>query len=316
MESIPLSPASSASSIHHQDFDFDPDETGGPQAQRMSDEAPPKNDLTATQLLSPKPSGPGFCPWLCTLPVPIPCCYDGKQVSMGTEMLMMNRGKYHGTLREPGCYCLHTQCGGIDFKVVSTKLQSNDLNNLNVVDANGRPLVASAVVNWRIKNSLRALMDVTDYKQFLLDQSEVVLKQICSLYPYELSPISSVPLAEDKVHTSCLKTESAYIRRRAVAMLQSRVNQAGLLVSDFQLNEISYHPSVANMMLSKQHAESMLDARRAIVDGAVHIASDAVRKLKANNIDLKDDTNRLVSNLILTLCSESQITRTLGMGAV
>ena len=136
------------------------------------------NDITSSELLCPTKGSSALR--LCTM-LPCPCCFQCVRVNLRTEKVLLLQGRYYATLREPGCYCVNMQCDGVSVQSASTAMRSDDLNNLTVVDAQGRPLVVSAVVNWRVRETCTALTAVADYRQFLLNQGEVVLKQLCAL---------------------------------------------------------------------------------------------------------------------------------------
>jgi hypothetical protein len=137
------------------------------------------------------------------------------------------------------------------------------------------------------------------------------MKQICSSHPYEAKDPVGGAEREDS-----LKTETGKVRGEVMALLQSKVGQAGLLITDYQFNEISYAPEIAAQMLVRQQAEAMLDARKVVVEGAVAIAAEAVAKLREQGMDMAPaEANRLAANLIITICSESRVTPTISLAA-
>jgi len=240
----------------------------------------------------------GLCPlaWICGI----------TQVTFRQEAVVLNYGKYIGTLREPGCYCMNG-CG-TSIHWVSTSVCSTDLPALKVIDSRGNPLRVSGVVMWVVEDSKRAALEIRDYSNFLRSQAEVVMKQICSQHPYE----ARHPHEEDS-----LKTEAGKIRVDIVRLLQSKVHQAGIKVLDFSFNEISYAQEIASQMLVKQQAEAVVEARQITVNGAVGIAYDAIVQLRKKGIEVSQaEANRLASNLIITICSESHVQPTLSLGSV
>jgi membrane protease subunit (stomatin/prohibitin family) len=52
-------------------------------------------------------------------------------------------------------------------------------------------------------------------------------------------------------------------------VLQEKVHVAGVLVESFELSDLSYAPEIAQVMLVRQQAKAMVDARKTVVDGAV-----------------------------------------------
>ena len=220
-----------------------------------------KNDVGCCKLCCP--SGLSCC--LCMM---MPFCLSCPQVNTRHELVILSYGKYIGSLREPGCYCLNG-CG-TEVRDVSTAVNSTELPQLTVIDKRGNPLRVSGVVNWVVVDARKASLDVQQYTQFLKSQAEVVMKQICSLHPYEAKPGSN----EDS-----LKTEANKIRSDIIQLLQSKVSQAGLRVIEYQFNEISYSPEIAAQMLVRQQAEAMLDARKVVVEGAVETCASMPRRL-------------------------------------
>jgi hypothetical protein len=124
-----------------------------------------------------------------------------------------------------------------------------------------------------------------------------VLKTICSRYPYESSDGSA-----------CLKTEAEEISQELVRELQSRVSASGARILGLNLNEIAYAPEISAAMLKRQQAFAIVEARRAIVQGAVDVATEACDELgqKGHNISDKGKS-RIVSNLLTILCSDQDV---------
>lgn len=224
-------------------------------------------------------------------------------VPVRQELVVLNFGKYVGVAREPGLYCINP-CGS-DGILVTTAITTYDVPSLKVLDAKGSPLIVSGVVTYQVKDVQRAALDVGSYQTYIKQQSEVVLKQICSQHPYE----SSKPGEES------LKGEQHLIRTQIVQMFQERADRAGVRILRFEFNELSYAPEIAGSMLVRQQAEAMLDARKVVVEGAVSIAYNAVQHLKQAGITFNEsESANLVSNLIVTLCSESRVQPTISLG--
>ena len=80
---------------------------------------------------------------------------------------------------------------------------------------------------------------------------------------------------------------------------------------------MSYAPEIASVMLKRQSAQAIIAAREKIVQGAVSIAGHAANSLKVNNIvELnEDEKSDVVSNLILVLCTESNVSPVVNAGA-
>lgn len=135
-----------------------------------------KNDLGCCKLLCPSALS-------CCLACFFPCAVCPHQVNPRSESVLITYGKYIGTLREPGLYCLNG-CGTMATKV-NTAVSATDLPQLKVLDSKGNPLRVSGVVMWEVLDSKVAVLDVQQYANFLRSQAEVVMKQICSMHPYD-----------------------------------------------------------------------------------------------------------------------------------
>jgi hypothetical protein len=204
------------------------------QARFHADDSELQNDVGNCKLCCP--SGLACCLASC-----MPCGICCTKVTVRQEVVLLTFGRFLGVLREPGCYCIN-QCG-LESRAVSRAVNSTELPSLSVIDSRGNPLRVSGVVNWVVVDAKKAVLDVQDYWSFLRAQAEVVMKQICSLHPYEAKPGSN----EDS-----LKTEANKIRNDIVALLQKKVSQAGIRIIEYQFNEISYAPEIASQMLVRQ----------------------------------------------------------------
>jgi len=214
-------------------------------------------------------------------------------VSPKEEVVLLDFGKYNGTVKEPGC---HYVCSfGRTTYRVSTKVKSIMIPETKTIDINGNPLIINGILAYQIRNAKRATLDVEYADDFVRTQGLAALKQIVSRYPYE---------SEDADH--CLKTNADHISQEMVQVLQARVQVAGVQILSFTFNEISYAPEIASGMLKRQQAQAILQARKVIVRGAVEIVQSAVHELEIQGITMDDKAKaRVVSNLLTVICSEA-----------
>jgi regulator of protease activity HflC (stomatin/prohibitin superfamily) len=208
------------------------------------------------------------------------------------EIVVLRFGKYVTTLREQGIRWIHPV--GRSLHRISTRDTTLDIPSETVVEKNGNPIQISAVVLYRVADTVKAALHVEDYRKFLNDQAGAVIKRVSSLFPYE-SAEATIP---------CLKKESETVTRAFIAELQEAVDPAGIQVLIVRLNDLTYAPEIAQAMLMRQQALALIDARKTIVDGAVHIVRDAVTQLTESGFDLDEsDRDQLISNLLVVLCS-------------
>lgn len=66
--------------------------------------------------------------------------------------------------------------------------------------------------------------------------------------------------------------------------IQKKVNTAGLEVLEARITYLAYAPEIASVMLQRQQASAIIDARKMIVDGAVGMVELALQKLNDNKL--------------------------------
>ena len=239
----------------------------------------------------------GFCSFI------FPCVWLGgcKTLNESEGMVILVNGKLTAIRREPGMFCLNPCC--TTSVVVSTRQTSLNLPMSKIIDKKGNPINISAMLNYRIKNIVRATLEITNVNAFVANAATAILKNVASLYAYETNDGSP-----------SLKTHSHDIGEEMVRALQERVEVAGVRIVDMLLNELSYAPEIAAAMLQRQQAEALVEARTLIVQGAVEIARNASQQLAASGIEMNpQEKARMVSNLICVICGDSHVQPTMGM---
>jgi hypothetical protein len=101
-----------------------------------------------------------------------------------------------------------------------------------------------------------------------------------------------------------LRGSSQDVAEKLKAEIQSRVEIAGIEILEARITHLAYAPEIAAVMLQRQQATAIIDARKMIVDGAVGMVEMALAKLSENNIvDLDEERKAaMVSNLLVVLC--------------
>jgi len=241
------------------------------------------------ETVEPRACGPLSCFLGAFFPCSIFSCFV---LEPREEAVLLEFGKYNGTLKTPGC---HYVCSmGRSIQRISTKVKSMMIPETKTIDLNGNPLIINGILSYQIRNAKKAALDVSYVDDFVKTQGLAALKQIVCRYPYE---------AEDG---HCLKKASDVIAQEVVTLLQERVHLAGVQILTFTFNEISYAPEIASGMLRRQQAQAVLSARKLIVSGAVEIAQGAVHNLEAQGIQMDDKSRaKIVGNLLTVICSET-----------
>jgi len=262
----------------------------GPSLANMDDA--PLTNRTVLPLLCPGP----LVTVLSLLCIPACCVGSCQVVNVKQEKVLLSLGKYQGTLRKPGCYCVNPMC--LVARTISTAQVAVELANVKVADAKGNPLLLSGVVTYKVVDSERAALNVLNHQSFINTQGLTVMKKVASMYPYE---------AKEGEHS--LKSEADVLRVELMSLLQERVDEAGIRVLNFEFNDLAYAPEIAQAMLVRQQAEKVVEARLLIAEGAVEIVKETLKGLTAQNIILNDQEKvRMASNLVVAICSESGAT--------
>jgi len=240
-----------------------------------------------------------------------PCSMLGsvKMLAPQEQAAVLWFGEYHGTIQEPGLYFMNS-CG-LQLMRISTKLQTLQLKDLKVLDARGNPVIISGVVTFFGTSAKKATLEVDrpwpgpghSQDTFLDLQATAVLKRVASQFPYE------APKGE-----ASLQTEGAMIAQVLRNALQEKVVPTGAYVVSFDLVDLSYAPEIAQMMLVRQSADALVDARRSIVTAAVDMTKDAVQNLRESAQGVDEKTcQTITSNLLTVICSQASVTPTVSM---
>ena len=253
-------------------------------------------------------------------------CLCGLRVLRPQEALVLTLfGNYVGTLKGEGFYWVNPFCVSVnpaagtmlnqsgDVKTtrlsepagmkMSLKIMTLSNNKQKINDCLGNPVEIGIAVMWRVVDTARAAFNVDNYKAFLSLQCDSALRNIVRLYPYDSAPnidTTGDGIADD----GSLRGSSEVVANRIKEEIQSRVEEAGLEIVDARITYLAYAPEIAAVMLQRQQASAIVDARRLIVDGAVGMVEMALERLNEGGmVDLDEERKAaMVSNLLVVLC--------------
>jgi regulator of protease activity HflC (stomatin/prohibitin superfamily) len=213
-------------------------------------------------------------------------------------------GRYTGSVRQEGFHFANPLALK---KPVSLKVHNFTSEKLKVNDAMGNPIEIAAVVVWRVVDSAKALFAVENYKEFVAIQSETALRTLASRYPYD------APEGERS-----LRENPEGIAEELKQELQFRLEVAGVEVLEARLIHLAYAPEIAQVMLRRQQAKAVVEARRLIVEGAVGMVKEALEMLKSEGVVELDEERKaaMVNNLLVALVSENQAQPVLNTGTL
>ncbi len=262
----------------------------------------------------------------------------GLKVLKPQEALVLTLfGKYVGTLKENGFYYVNPFCTGVNPAAKTRLNQSGDVSetgNLSALtvqgsgvnvttysnklslkimtlnnsrqkinDCLGNPIEIGIAVTWRIVDTAKAVFNVENYKEFLSLQCDSALRNVVRIYPYDVSP--NVDTTGDGVaDEGSLRGSSEVVAARIRDEIQTRVQEAGIEIIEARITYLAYASEIAAVMLQRQQASAIIDARKMIVDGAVGMVEMALERLNEKHVVELDEERKaaMVSNLLVVLC--------------
>ncbi len=209
----------------------------------------------------------------------------------------------------------------VDISTISNKisLKVMTLNNSRqkINDCLGNPIEIGIAVIWRVVDTAKAVFNVDNYKEFLSLQCDSALRNVVRIYPYDVAP--GVDTTGDGVaDEGSLRGSSEVVAARIRDEIQSRVNEAGIEIIEARITYLAYAPEIAAVMLQRQQASAIIDARRMIVDGAVGMVEMALERLEEKDTIKLDEEKKaqMVSNLLVVLCGNKDAQPVVNSGSI
>ncbi|MCI5801231.1 MAG: SPFH domain-containing protein [Oscillospiraceae bacterium] len=256
----------------------------------------------------------------------------GLKVLRPQEALVLTLfGRYVGTLKGDGFYYVNPFCVGVNpaartklsqsgdvtptavvpsasgtelaSRKLSLKIMTLNNNRQKINDCLGNPIEIGIAVTWRIVDTAKAVFQVDNFKEFLSLQCDTALRNIVRLYPYDVAP--NVDTTGDGVaDDGSLRGSSDLVAARIRDEIQKKVEIAGIEILEARITYLAYATEIAAVMLQRQQASAIIDARKMIVDGAVGMVEMALERLSENHTVELDEERKaaMVSNLLVVLC--------------
>lgn len=254
----------------------------------------------------------------------------GLKVLKPQEALVLTLfGDYVGTLKGEGFYWVNPFCTSVNPAAGTRLSQSSDVNNtanataareltdkrislkimtLNngrqkINDCLGNPVEIGIAVTWRVVDTAKAAFNVNNYKEYLSLQCDSALRNVVRIYPYDVAPNVDTT-GDGKADDGSLRGSSEVVAKRIRDEIQANVQEAGIEIVEARITYLAYAPEIAAVMLQRQQASAIIDARKMIVDGAVGMVEMALERLNENSVVQLDEERKaaMVSNLLVVLC--------------
>jgi len=259
-----------------------------------------------------------------------------KELKPQEALVLTLFGKYVGTIREAGFYFVNPFCesvnpaagtklaqSGIETrkgmsisvgedinvstentgKKISLKVMTLNNNRQKINDCLGNPIEIGIAVMWRVVDTAKAVFNVDNYKEYLSLQCDSALRDIVRIYPYDVA-VGVDTTGDGQADEGSLRGSSEIVAERIRAQIQEKVQEAGLEIIEARITYLAYAPEIAAVMLQRQQASAIIDARKMIVDGAVGMVEMALERLNEKQVVELDEERKaaMVSNLLVVLC--------------
>ena len=274
--------------------------------------------------------------WICVGWIPF---LGLKLLNPGEALVLTLFGNYIGTLKGDGFYWVNPFCTAVNPAAKTKLSQSGDVDsgakpamvltaqgaNVNVSevankkisikimtlnnarqkinDCLGNPVEIGIAVTWRVVDTAKAVFAVDNYKEYLSLQCDTALRNIVRVYPYDVAPNVDTT-GDGQADDGSLRGSSDIVANRIRDEIQDKVMEAGLEIIEARITYLAYAPEIAAVMLQRQQASAIIDARKMIVDGAVGMVEMALNRLsEGGTVELDEERKAaMVSNLLVVLC--------------
>lgn len=231
--------------------------------------------------------------------------------------VMIFFGKYKGTCRKVGYFWVNPF---MSRKKLSLRIRNMDIEPIKVNDKIGNPVLIGMVLVWKIKDTYRAVFDIDTantvtggfnsqaLEKFVRIQSDAALREVTGQFAYDDTDGSSDNIT--------LRSGGSEINELLEHKINERLALAGMEVVEARINYLAYAPEIAAVMLKRQQASAIINAREKIVEGAVSMVKMALNQLEQQSVVKLDEEKKaaMVSNLLVVLCADEPAQPVLNTG--
>jgi len=183
---------------------------------------------------------------------PFTACCTCYTLNPQEHAIITSYGQPKKVVKEPG---IQMKLFWEKAKKISIAIKDFRLKQEKVNDANRKPILASAVVYWKIQDILKYQYESVNAQELLKDQALLTLREVCAKHPF------------DAVHDeACLGKPTEEMGKELKERLQNKVKSLGITILNFQFSDVCYEPSMQETFLQKQRYEELLKAREASAD--------------------------------------------------
>lgn len=222
-------------------------------------------------------------------------------ISPKEAVVLVRFGKFTGVLMDNGFFWIPPW---VSTTTVTLKIENYASDEIKVNDKTGSPIIVGAVVSCQVVDPAAFTFNADDTEDLILNTIDRVLRSTVSQYAYD------VKTTEKSDDETCLRDDSEEITKKFRDSLQKILSGIGVEVLDANFTNLSYAPEIAGVMLQRQQASALMDARKILVTSTVTVVKDAIKAMESaedGHACIKLDENQkaeLASNLLTVLVSE------------
>jgi len=217
-------------------------------------------------------------------------------------------GDYKGTVKQNGFYWANPF---YTRKQISLRARNFDSERVKVNDKLGNPVMISVILVWKVKNTFKAAFEVDNYENFVRVQTDAAVRKMAGSYPYD-------DWEDNDDYKITLRSGMNEVNKALEDELSERLEIAGIEVLEARIGYLAYAEEIASSMLKRQQATAIIAAREKIVEGAVGMVENALAQLSEKGIVEFDQDKKatMVSNLMVVLCSDKEVTPVVNTGSL
>jgi hypothetical protein len=210
-------------------------------------------------------------------------------VPVSTSVAIFRFGKVDRVISKPGLYYVPFFYDSVS---TFTGTQTQRMDELNLVDSTGNPIVVRALLEYAVDDAAALKIATDNSLTVLFNQAEQVVREACLKHP----------LLGEKGHD--LRSLTNELGAHMMASLQPDASVMGVTVQRLVIVEARYDPSIASQMLMKQQAQAVIGARKEIVDGALGVVREVLQEFPHMS---ENGRERIINNLLVTLTDQPNV---------
>ena len=187
-------------------------------------------------------------------------------------------GKYRGTTEEEEGFMLKNPF--FNTEKVSMKINTIATQETKINDKEGIPLLVSLVVNYKVDHAAPFVYNAEEPQSVVANTCESVLRNVVTQHAYD----------SDDQNEDTLSKDSGGFSEKIQKILNEKLENIGVEVTNANIANISYAPEIAPSMLQRQQAKKVGESRKEIVKAAVGTVTEAITSLESQaNVSFNND---------------------------